>query len=108
MISCIKLLVQGKKKVLVSINHLPALSTYQMNVRPMLVRGIDRLPFPQINTTGEALLDQQFQGAVNRGDVHRAGAFLYPSEYFLCVNMIALMSDGFNNHLALGGDAEAT
>jgi hypothetical protein len=108
LISDIELFIQGDQEILVSIDHLPALSTHQMNVRPMLVCGIDHLPFPQVNATDKTLLDQQFQGAIHCSNVYGAGPFLYPSEHFLCVDVIALMGDGFDNHLALEGDAKTT
>jgi hypothetical protein len=57
-ISSIEPLIQVKQEVLVSIDHLTALPANQMNVRPMLVGGIDYPTFAQINAAGKSLLHQ--------------------------------------------------
>jgi hypothetical protein len=36
------------------------------------------------------------------------GPFLYQGEHFISVDMMTTMGDGFDDHLALGGDTEAT
>jgi hypothetical protein len=106
MVIRLELAVERGEHVLVGIQYLPALTADQVNVRPVLVSGIIHPAFAQVNTAGKPLFHQQFERAVNRGDIHRSGSFLDQGENFIGVNMITLVGDGFNNHLALRGDAK--
>jgi hypothetical protein len=76
-----------------------------VDVGAVLVGGVNHPTFAQIDVGGETLLNQEIQGAIDCGDVHRMGPFLDYGKHFIGVDVISLVGDGFDDHLALGGDA---
>lgn len=98
----LQLPIERRQQFWIGIQDLITLPADQVDVGAMLVGGVDHPPFPKVDAGCETLLDQEIQGAVDGGDVHRMGSFLDDGEYFISVDVIALVGDGFYDHLALG------
>jgi len=102
-----ELFIQTEEQVLVSVDHLPTMPAYQMDVGTMLVGSVDYPALSKIDTTGKSLRHQQVEGAVNCGDIRRGCFALDVGKNFLSVNMISAVNDRLDDNLALMGDAEA-
>jgi len=100
-----QLLVQRVNQVVVGVKYLAAAAADKMNMLAVLCSGIDYATIPQIDATGQAGGYQQVQRAVDGSDVDGVGAITDLSVDFLCSHVPAGVSQGFNDHLTLRGQA---
>jgi len=101
----LKLLGEPGEQVLVGIRHFTTLPAHQVDVRPVLVGGVNHPSFSQVDAAGETLFHQQVERAIDGGYIYSVRPILDFGIYFFGVDVLARMGDRFDDHLALWCDA---